>query len=183
VIAAELAGRVTVLFCEASVVSEHLEELYAELVHLGPSLVVLEDIDLVVGQRTSGSGRALLGFLTALDGVMSQHKDVITVATTNDPKALDAAAKRAARFDRLIEVPLPCIEARATILARYLGEVAERVDVGAVAQATNGASGADLRELVRRSVLEYGDDLTTSRLLRLVDTGAWHDPSVIGLYL
>jgi hypothetical protein len=32
-------------------------------------------------------------------------------------------------------------------------------------------------------VLEYGDDLTTSRLLRLVDTGAWHDPSVIGLYL
>ena len=171
------------LFCEARVLSEHIEELYAELIHLGPSLVVLEDIDLVVGPRSAGGGRALLSFLTALDGVMSAHSDVITLATTNDPRSIDDAAKRAARFDRLIEIPLPAIEARQTILSRYLGQLAALVDLPALAAATRGASGADLRELVRRSVIEFGEELTSSRMLRLVDTGAWHDPSVIGLYL
>lgn len=182
-IAAELVGRVTVLFCEARAMAENLEELYAELAFLGASLVVLEDIDLIVGHRSTGASGALLGFLTALDGAMSMHTDVLTLATTNDPRAIDEAAKRAARFDRLIEVPLPARDARIAILTRYLGPLTEAVDAVAVAAATEGASGADLRELVRRSVLEYGDDVTTARVLRLVDTGAWHDESVIGLYL
>jgi hypothetical protein len=178
VLAAELAGRVTVMFCDARAMSGRLGELYAELVHLGPSLVILEDVDLVVGHRRTGSGGALLEFLTALDGAMTRHEDVITIATTNDAMAIDDAAKRAARFDRIIEVPLPDLAGRQVILSRYLGPLGDAVDLAAVASATHGSSGADLRELVRRAVLEHGDEVGTTGLLRLAryQVGAATEP-------
>jgi SpoVK/Ycf46/Vps4 family AAA+-type ATPase len=182
-LAAELIGRVTVLFCDARAMAGRLGELYSELVFLGPSLVVLEDIDLVVGHRRAGSSGTLLEFLTALDGAISRHRDVITLATTNDAAAIDDAAKRAARFDRIVKVPLPDVTARTTILTRYLGPLGDEVDIPAVAVAAAGASGADLRELVRRSVLEYGDQIDTAALLRLVRTGSWHPTAEVGHYL
>jgi cell division protease FtsH len=78
---------------------------------------------------------------------------------------------RAARFDRIIEIPLPDAGLRAAILRRYLGELGEGVDVPAVARATDGASGAALRELVRRAVLLDGEAFTTATLLRLAREG------------
>jgi cell division protease FtsH len=95
----------------------------------------------------------------------------VTVATTNDIKALDDAAVRAARFDRIIEIPLPDAGLRASILTRYLGSLASGIDVRAVAAATDGASGAVLRELVRRAVLVEGDAFTTATLLRVARDG------------
>jgi SpoVK/Ycf46/Vps4 family AAA+-type ATPase len=117
-----------------------------------------------------------------LDGAMSSYQDVVTLATTNDVTMLDDAAIRAARFDRLIEVPLPDAGLRAAILRRYLGPLAGRVAVADVADATDGASGADLRELVRRAVLVEGDQLDTSTLLALVRTGVW-TPRDVGMYV
>jgi cell division protease FtsH len=130
-------------------------------------------LDLVVANRRSGreSGGGLHDFLTALDGVMSSHDGIVTIATTNDVKALDDAAVRAARFDRIIEIPLPDAGLRAAILTRYLGTLAGAIDVRAVAGATDGASGAALRELVRRAVLVDGDAFTTATLLRLAREG------------
>jgi SpoVK/Ycf46/Vps4 family AAA+-type ATPase len=95
---------------------------------------------------------------------------------------LDDAAIRAARFDRLIEVPLPDAGLRAAILRRYLGPLAGRVAVADVAVATDGASGADLRELVRQAVLVEGDQLDISTLLALVRTGVW-TPRDVGMYV
>jgi cell division protease FtsH len=182
VLAAELAGTVTVVSCSAIAIAAHLSKLYAELTRLAPALVLLEDIDLVVGTRSGRHDIALHDFLTALDGAMSRHTDVVTVATTNDARALDDAAVRAARFDRIIELPLPDAPLRAAILRRYLGPLADRVELAAVAGVTEGASGADLRELVRRSVLADGADLRTKTMLDLVHTGAWA-ASQSGLYL
>ncbi len=145
--------------------------VYRELGRLAPALMVLEDLDLVVGNRRSGRDGGLHEFLTALDGAMTNHDGVVTVATTNDIKALDDAAIRAARFDRIIEIPLPDAGLRASILRRYLGELADGIDVVAVAGLTDGASGAALRELVRRAVLVDGDAFTTATLIRLAREG------------
>src|SRR5690606_28321392 len=149
VLAAELAGEITVVFCTATVMAEHMNDVYEGLAGLAPALVVLEDLDLVIGSRGGSGSAALHRFLTALDGAFSRHRDVVTVATTNDPNGLDPAARRAARFDRFVEVPLPATRQRTAILARYLGRLAERVDLPAVAAVTDGASGADLREVVK----------------------------------
>lgn len=117
----------------------------------------MEDVDLVVGHRGRGDASALMDFLLALDGAMSRHTAVVTVATTNDADAIDAAAKRAARFDRVIEVPLPDRGARASILRRYLRTFAAGVDVDRVAAVTDGATGADLRELASLAMLHVAD--------------------------
>ncbi|MGH7858157.1 MAG: AAA family ATPase, partial [Candidatus Binatia bacterium] len=101
VLATELRGEVTIVFCDAKAVVHTVESLYRELEHLAPALVVMEDLDLVVGHRHGGSD-SLVGFLLALDGAMSAHAGVVTVATTNDPDAIDAAARRAGRFDRVV---------------------------------------------------------------------------------
>ena len=181
VLAAELPAGVTVVFCDAKAVAGTVRQLYAELEHLAPALVVMEDIDLVVADRHRGamSTGPLVDFLLALDGAVSSHRGVVTVATTNDSSAIDTAAKRAARFDRLVEVPPPDAAGRAAILTRYLRSLPNTsdADVARVAAATDGATGADLRELVTLAVLHASaadgpsgdgtDGVTTDLLLRL----------------
>ena len=171
VLASELVGDVTVVFCDARAIGDRMGTVYRELGRLAPALMVLEDLDLVVGNRRSGRDGGLHEFLTALDGAMTNHDGVVTVATTNDIKALDDAAVRAARFDRIIEIPLPDAGLRASILRRYLGGLTDGIDVVAVARLTDGASGAVLRELVRRAVLVDGDAFTTATLTRLAREG------------
>jgi cell division protease FtsH len=179
-LANELVGSVTVIFCDATTVVHGVRDLYRQLKHLAPALVVMEDVDLVVGDRANGSGPALLDFLVALDGAMSDHVGVVTIATTNDPRAIDPAAKRSARFDALVEVPAPDAAGRAAILARYLRDLGrtstDAVDVDRIASVTNGMTGADLRELVSDAVLHLaaaaGDGhedppVTTGLLVRL----------------
>lgn len=182
VLAAELAGDVTVVFCDARSIADAIEAVYEELTRLSPALVVLEDLDLVIGRRRHGNDLGLHGFLAALDGAMSRHQGVVTVATTNDPRVLDDAAVRAARFDRTVELPLPDGAQRRAILRRYLGPLAAAVEVAAIADGTDGASGADLRELVRRSVLADGDAVTTATLERFAGDGTWA-PAPAGLYV
>jgi len=189
VLAAEVPAGVTVVFCDGKAVANTVRTLYGELEYLAPALVVMEDIDLVVAdRRRRGSTETLVDFLLALDGAVSRHRGVVTVATTNDPAAIDAAAKRAARFDRLVEVPPPDAAGRAAILARYLRSLPAAVDVARVAAATDGATGADLRELVTLAVLHTARPngagpaaVTTDLLLRLAAEAGYQVP--IGQYL
>jgi SpoVK/Ycf46/Vps4 family AAA+-type ATPase len=113
---------------------------------------------------------------------------VVTVATTNDPASIDAAAKRAARFDRVVDVPPPDAAGRAAILTRYLRRLPGSVDATRVAAATDGATAADLRELVTLAVLhssrQAGDGsgaVGTDLLLRLAQDAGYQVPT--GQYL
>lgn len=167
-LARELVGDVTVIFVDAAVVSRSIEPLYHQARSLAPTLVVLEDVDLVVGHRGHGASEALQTFLVTLDGALSRNRAIVTIATTNAPGAIDPAARRAARFDRILDVPLPDRVARARILRRYLDRLGGEVDVdaAAVARATDGWSGAELRALVGDAVLQAeGGPVTTDRLL------------------
>jgi ATPase family associated with various cellular activities (AAA) len=169
VLAAEVLGYVTVVFVDSRIAFGLLPQLYKEISSLAPALVLLEDLDLVVGDREDGTaGRPLLDFLTVLDGLMTQHHDVITVATTNDPTAVDAGVRRAARFDRIVQFPVPDAEARRRILDVYLGALEHRVDTSRVAAVTEGKTGADLREYVRSAVLNASDVVETEDLLKIV---------------
>ena len=166
VLAKEVLGRATPIFVQAEVGQYMLGQLYAELDTFGPSLVVIEDLDLLVGDREEHTARsAVFDFLTVLDGLMTSHHDVITVATTNDPNAIDAAVRRAARFDQVVTFPLPDAAARKQILSVYLQQVDHEVDLATAAEATEGRSGADLREYVREALLRSENRVTTDDLL------------------
>jgi SpoVK/Ycf46/Vps4 family AAA+-type ATPase len=112
---------------------------------------------------------------------MSAHRGVVTVATTNDPTAIDAAARRSCRFDVVLEVPVPDVAARARILERYLAALDADVDIRQVAVATAGYTGADLRELMGNAVLKSARP-TTDLLVELTRTSD-RRPLAPGQYL
>ncbi|WP_299038634.1 ATP-binding protein [uncultured Pseudokineococcus sp.] len=191
VVAREMAGDFTVIVVDAAAASSVLRQVYRETADLGPCVVVLEDVDLYLGDRRAGArGTALADFLAVLDGT-EVYTDVLTLASTNDPAALDAAVTRSARFDSVITLEPPDRAACARILDRYLGRLAPgatpaaaTVDTAAVAcSLPAGVTGADLREVVRRAVLDHGRELTTERLLRVVADGRWQAEPLTGSYL
>jgi cell division protease FtsH len=154
----ELAGEVTVLLASPRSLGDNLVDIYAEAERLAPSIVVLEDIDNI----TSSRGGGLLTLLASLDGVVKDHtKLVVTIATTNDPRSIDEAAKRPGRIDRFVEVALPDAKIRLKILEHYFAKLTRNGitnDLGSgilekLAANSEGASGALLREVVRRSLL------------------------------
>lgn len=172
-LAADYEGKATVVIVSASVGSYMLGTLYERLNDLSPALVLVEDLDLIVGHREDGAGSGLIQFLTVLDGLMTRHTGVVTIATTNDPRAIDSAATRAARFDQLVFLGLPSREARKAILELYLASIDHVADLEALAERSEGLSGADLREVVRSSVLDaetstLSDDDLTAAMERLL---------------
>ncbi|MFC7620423.1 AAA family ATPase [Microlunatus sp. GCM10028923] len=184
VIAGELVGRFTVIVVDARAGANALRDVYRETERFGPALIILEDIDLYLGDRRQGDrGSALADFLSVMDGA-EEYEEVITIASTNDPGALDAAAIRSARFDSIITLGYPDQADRARILTRYLAGLDPLVDVDAIAALLpDNVSGADLREIVRRALLAYGEELTTDRLRTVVKDGRWQPEPLQGSYL
>lgn len=173
VIATALAGRYTTILADANSVRHQIADIYAESDTFGPTLVVLDDIDLVLGHRDgSGDNAGLADFLATLDGVR-QREDILTIATTNDPKSIDPAAQRSNRFDIVITLPKPDEASRAGILARHLAPLNLPLDLVALAHVLDGATGADVKEVIRRAVLEHGRSFTQAQLVEIAASGRW----------
>lgn len=153
-LALEYAGARTVTIVSAAAGQHLLGEVYGRMDSLGPGLVLIEDLDLLVGDRGDHARFPLVQFLSVLDGLMTRHAGVVTIATTNDASLVDDAALRAARFDQVVELTLPDLEQRAAILTNYLRHVEHDVDVGLCARRSDGFSGAELREAVRAALLD-----------------------------
>jgi DNA polymerase III delta prime subunit len=123
---------------------------------LAPSIVVLEDCDLIAEDRSFGHGPKPLLFevLDAMDGLDSDS-DVAFVLTTNRVDMLERAlAQRPGRVDLAVEIPLPSEQERARLLQLYspgLGFSQEAVR--AAAARTEGTTASFAKELVRRAVV------------------------------
>jgi hypothetical protein len=181
-IAGELPAGTTVVLVQSTITVPALVELYSAIEGLAPAAVFLDDIDLIAGSRRNGGGGPFLGeFLCQLDGLRPAAA-VVTVATTNVTDALDPALLRPGRFDAVIEIGAPDLAGRRAILRRYLDPIGD-FDAQPIAAQTAGATGADLREIVRRAVLERGTDLTLADLLEVVRSGRWKPAALIGQYL
>jgi cell division protease FtsH len=103
---------------------------------------------------SSEQEQTLNQILTEMDG-FSSREGVIVLAATNQPDVLDKALLRPGRFDRRVVVNLPDRAGRKAILEVHTRNVplASTVDLGEVAGATPGLSGADLRNLVNEAAL------------------------------
>jgi len=124
---------------------------------LQPSIVILEDIDLIAQERTTMSANTtslLFQLLNEIDGI-GQDSDVIFVMTTNRADLLEPAlAARPGRVDQAIEFPLPDAGARARLLELFCRDLeADLSELDALVAQTEGASPAFLRELVRKAAL------------------------------
>ena len=124
---------------------------------LQPSVVVIEDVDLIARDRTtmgSPCEEVLLNkLLNEMDG-LREDADILFLLTTNRPEALEAAlASRPGRVDQAIEFPLPDADGREKLVNLYSQGVEVPPDVvDAVVERTEGVSAAFIKELMRRSV-------------------------------
>ncbi|MCB0935932.1 MAG: ATP-binding protein [Mycobacterium sp.] len=184
VIARELLGEFTVIIVDARAGQHALAEVFKEARNFGPTLIILEDVDLIVESRYAGPSSTLSEFLAAMD--TDPMAPILTMASTNDVATLDVAAVRSARFDSIIEVGQPDTDAAAEILARYLDGIpgAENVNVTAVAaRFPSNMSGADIREVVRRTVLSGVGTVCTDDLVATVQSGRFKPTMPVGNYL
>src|SRR5688572_3800554 len=118
-----------------------------------PCVLFFDEVDALGASRSDmrqHSGRQLINqFLAEMDGVETSNEGVLILAATNAPWHLDAAFRRPGRFDRILFVPPPDIEARALILQlQCKGKPTEKMDYKAVAKKTEHFSGADLKAVV-----------------------------------
>ncbi|QDX40495.1 proteasome-activating nucleotidase [Salarchaeum sp. JOR-1] len=120
-----------------------------------PAIIFIDEIDAVASKRTdsktSGDAevqRTMMQLLSEMDG-FDERGDIRIIAATNRYDMLDRAILRPGRFDRLIEVPNPDAEARSRIISIHTDEMnlAEAVDYDALAEQTEGFSGAQLESL------------------------------------
>ncbi len=119
-----------------------------------PSLVVLEDIDLVAADRGYSPQPILFEVLDALDG-LEGDADVAFVMTTNHVHILEEAlAARPGRVDLGVEIPLPGADARRRLFRRYAADLplSDRA-LDAAADRAEGTTGSFAKELIRRTVL------------------------------
>jgi energy-coupling factor transporter ATP-binding protein EcfA2 len=133
---------------------------------LQPSIIVVEDVDLIARERTemrdSGQEMLLNKLLNEMDG-LREDAEVIFILTTNRPDQLEPAlASRPGRIDQAIEFPLPDDIGRAK-LARLYGRGLELDDdiVETIVSRSKGVSAAFIKELMRRSaqfLLQAGGD-------------------------
>jgi len=123
---------------------------------LQPSMVVVEDVDLIAEDREiyGGGHSVLFQLLNEMDG-LAEDADVVFVLTTNRPAVLESAlAARPGRVDQAVALELPDAEARRRLFRLYQGGLevdASRLD--AVVERTDGVTASFLKELLRRGAL------------------------------
>lgn len=136
-----------------------IEQAAALARKLAPSIVVVEDVDLIAQDRSfSPTGNPLLfSLLDAMDGVAADA-DVTFVLTTNRVAVLEEAlTQRPGRIDMAVEIPRPDAAGRRRLLELYAGGAALRADLDPVVAATEGATASATKELMRRAVLRAID--------------------------
>jgi len=135
---------------------EYLEEACSVARVLQPSVVVIEDVDLIAEDRDLGSGASPLLFqlLNEMDG-LGEDIDVAFLLTTNRADILEPAlAQRPGRIDHAAELPIPDAAARRALIELYQGNlVLDLADPDAVIARTEGVTASFLKELLRRAAL------------------------------
>ena len=118
-----------------------------------PCVLFFDEIDALGASRAdmrNSSAKMLINqFLTEMDGVQSSNDGVLILGATNAPWHLDAAFRRPGRFDRIIFIQPPDVEARESIFKIMLKDKpAKDIDTKSIAKKTEDFSGADIKGLV-----------------------------------
>lgn len=136
---------------------QRLSQVFATARSETPAVLFFDEIDALGAKRSQSTSSHVTQlashFLNEMDGVGARNAGVLVLAATNAPWLMDPAFLRPGRFDRLFFVPPPDRAARQAIFDLELQgrALAADIDPGALAAATSGFSGADVRAVVERA--------------------------------
>ncbi|MBJ6122704.1 CDC48 family AAA ATPase [Sphingomonas mollis] len=136
-----------------------LRDIFEEATKAAPSIVFIDEIDSIAPKRGQVQGEAekrlVAQLLTLMDGLESRA-NIVVIAATNRPEAIDEALRRPGRFDREIVVGVPDERGRREILGIHTRgmPLGDHVDLTELARTTYGFVGADLAALAREAAIE-----------------------------
>jgi transitional endoplasmic reticulum ATPase len=137
-----------------------VREVFRKARQASPCIIFFDEIDSVAPTRGSSVGdshvteRVISQFLTEMDG-LEELRNVVIIAATNRPDIIDSALLRPGRFDRLLFVPPPDLEARKQIFKIHTRKtpLADDVNLDDLARKTDGYTGADIASLANTGVM------------------------------
>ncbi len=140
--------------------ASRVRDLFQQAAKVAPCIIFIDEIDAVGRSRDNRFGnnseqeQTLNQLLSEIDG-FEPSKGIVCLAATNRPEVLDKALLRPGRFDRRIIVDRPNLQGRLDTLKVHTRKIrlSEDVDLRKIAQATAGAVGADLANLVNEAAL------------------------------
>ena len=133
-----------------------VRELFEMAKNKAPAIIFIDELDAIGTRRLDGatSGdrevqRTLMQLLAEMDG-FDARGEVKLIAATNRLDMLDPALLRPGRFDRVIEIPMPSIDALLSILKIHSQGMSldDEIDLRTIAGLAEGSSGADIKALV-----------------------------------
>ncbi len=136
-----------------------LREIFEEAAKSAPSIVFIDEIDSIAPKRGQVQGEAekrlVAQLLTLMDGLESRA-NLVVIAATNRPEAIDEALRRPGRFDREIVVGVPDERGRREILGIHTRgmPLGDKVDLAELSRTTYGFVGADIAALAREAAIE-----------------------------
>ena len=139
---------------------KNLHEAFERARRNAPCVLFLDEVDALGQKRTnlsqSAMRNAVVQLLTELDGLDEVNEGLFVIGATNQPWDVDPALRRPGRFDRAVLVVPPDQAARRQILQQHLDgrPLDAQLDLDAIASATEGLSGADLK-LLCEGATEY----------------------------
>ena len=156
-----------------------LREVFEQAEKSQPAIVFIDEIDSIAPKRERVSGEAekrlVAQLLTLMDGLQARS-NLVVIAATNRPDAIDEALRRPGRFDREIIIGVPDENGRREILAIHTRgmPLGEGVDLMELARSTHGFVGADLAALTREAAIE-----AVRRIMPKIDLDAREIPSEV----
>ncbi len=142
--------------------ASRVRDLFTKARQAAPAIIFIDELDAIGRSRSSGfriggndeQEQTLNQILTEMDG-FEPGKGVIVLAATNRADVLDQALLRPGRFDRRVTLQAPDRRGRAAILKIHTARVplGPDVDLDAIAAATPGLVGADLKNLANEAAL------------------------------
>jgi transitional endoplasmic reticulum ATPase len=144
-----------------------IREIFRKARQASPCVIFFDEIDSIASVRGgalmgglgigagaySGSERMISQLLTEMDGIQEMH-DVVVIAATNRVDMIDTALLRPGRFDKIVYIPNPDKITRERILQIYTKDkpIKEDVDIGRIAEMTEGYSGADVSSVANTAL-------------------------------
>jgi transitional endoplasmic reticulum ATPase len=136
-----------------------LRDIFEQATQSAPSIIFIDEIDSIAPKRGQVTGEAekrlVAQLLTLMDG-LEPRSNLVVIAATNRPEAIDEALRRPGRFDREIIIGVPDERGRREILAIHTRGMPldGGVDLDELARTTYGFVGADLGALAREAAIE-----------------------------
>ncbi len=136
-----------------------LRDVFEQATKSAPAIIFIDEIDSIAPKRDRVPGEAekrlVAQLLTLMDG-LEARANLVVIAATNRPDAIDEALRRPGRFDREIVIGVPDERGRREIFAIHTRgmQLGDKVDINELARVTHGFVGADIAALAREAAID-----------------------------